>query len=182
MEMSEVRFLIKFSNQFLFYLAPSPMSEINNKHDDHEEESLHNHSLQPSATPPKEKGTIYFYHIKKMKFVLAPSPKRETNNDVSIVDDEDMNLHNENDTDEDEEHNLKMNKSLDNEVKDTNHVVSPSTSKADIKTPPGQKKPSPPPPQSPHQSPVITKSNNRQLPSTPSPAPATTHEADDFFD
>lgn len=61
MEMNEVRFLIKFSNQFLFYLAPSPpMSEINNKHDDHEEESLHNHSLQTSATPPKQKGTIYF--------------------------------------------------------------------------------------------------------------------------
>jgi hypothetical protein len=91
-----------------------------------------------------------------------------------------MDLHNANDTDEDEEHNLKMNKSLDNEVKDNNDVVSPSTSKADIKTPPGQKKSSPPPPQSPHQSPDTAKSNNRQLPSTP--APATTHEADDFFD
>jgi hypothetical protein len=150
---------------------------VNNNDDNNEEEA----SLNPSPTPPKRKGTIYFCKLQKMNFffVSAPSPKPDNRDDASVVDDEDIDQPNANETDED----VVLD---DDEAKDADDTVSPSTPKADIKTPPPRKEPSPlleSPDQSLSQTPVTTKKNDRQLPSTPPPPAATTDkEADSFFD
>jgi hypothetical protein len=107
-----------------------------------------------------EKVHLRFSNLSKINFLYSePSPKPDNRDDASIIDDEDLG----------------RSSAMDDTVKDTDDddVVSPSIPKADIKTPPHQKEPSPLP-----QSPV----DSKKKPSTPSPPPATNNEADDFFD
>jgi len=155
------------------------MSEVHNNDDD---------ERKPSPIPHERKGTIYFYNIPKVMlfvFVLATSPEPDNRDDASVVDDEDINQPNENDTDADIEHNLETNRLHDNAAKDKDDIISPPTPKADKKTPPRRKEPSLPP-ESPDQSllesKVESKKKDEKLPSTSPPAPATTNAVDDFFD
>ncbi|CAF1171421.1 unnamed protein product [Rotaria sordida] len=165
--------------------TPSPRFEINNN--DNEEDALNNHSLQSSPIPPKHK---------------ASTPKPGNRDDVSVIDDEDAILPHESDNDDTNENvdrSLVMNKSLDNASEATkngskkDNIVSPLASprtppKANIKTPPRRKESSPSPPsenldESSHQSPISSKKNDRELPSTRSPPPpAATDDVDGFFD
>jgi hypothetical protein len=154
------------------------MSEVHNNDDDERE---------PSPIDRSE-GITYFYNIPKMMFVffvLAASPEPDNRDDASVVDDEDINQPNENDTDADIEHNLETNRLHDNAAKDKDDTISPPMPKADKKTPPRRKEPSLPP-ESPDQSllesKVESKKKDEKLPSAPPPAPATTNAVDDFFD
>ncbi|CAF3685343.1 unnamed protein product [Rotaria sp. Silwood1] len=165
--------------------TPSPHSEINNN-DNKDEDTLNNHSVQPSPIPPERK---------------ASPPKPDNRDDVSIVEDEDAILPAESDQDDTHENvdaSFEMNKSLDNIPKAITNgskkddiispLASPRTSpKANIKTPPHRKQPSPAPPsenldENSYQSPISTKKNDHKLPKTPSPPPSATADVDDFFD
>ncbi|CAF4342496.1 unnamed protein product [Rotaria sp. Silwood2] len=162
----------------------SPRIEINNNND--EEDTLNNHSFQPSPIPPEHK---------------VSSSKPDNRDDVSIVDDENSILPNEShkdDTNENVDESFQMNKSLDNAPKPTmndskkDDIISPLESprtppKANIKTLPHRKEPSPSPPsknlnENSYQSPVSSKKNDHELPNTPSPRPPpATADIDDFF-
>ena len=173
--------------------ASTPILKTKNNDDDIE--PLTDRSIQPSPILPAGKGRIIIQmrKIPFFPFLLESSAKPNNRDDVSVIDDEELN-----ETNADVELNSEADKPLDDvsiapmNTSQKDEFISPSTPlpalpKPDIRTPPLRKGRSPLPPQTPNQdlsqSAADLENNNPQSPITsPAPLPDTNEIDDaDFF-